>query len=139
MTDIALSTAGEVAVVFPLKAEIISLTAAVALTAGLPVYIDANGKAGIADANGSPPINRFRGIALENVGAGQTVDIIVKGVVAGYAVSGLAYDAPVYLSDSAGLLADSAGTTSLVVGHVLPMNEASGTFSKVLYVTGFAG
>jgi hypothetical protein len=136
MADIAV-VAAQVAPVDPMKAEIRDLIAAAALTAGQPVYIDANGKAGVADGNGDSPANRFRGIALKSVAAGQPVPVLVRGVVFGFTVSGLAYDAAVYVSDTAGSLADAAGTTSLVAGRVVPLTDRG--LTKVLYVTGYAG
>jgi hypothetical protein len=91
----------------------------------------------VADGNGDSPANRFRGIALKSVAAGQPVPVLVRGVVFGFTVSGLAYDAAVYVSDTAGSLADAAGTTSLVAGRVVPLTDRG--LTKVLYVTGYAG
>ncbi len=136
MTDLTV-TAAKVALVFPMEARVRTYKAAADLDAGTPVYINASGKVGKADANGASPINRFRGITLESVKAGQDVDVVIEGEVAGFDLSGLAYDAPVYVSDTVGVLADAAGTTSLAVGMVVPMND--GALTKVLRVTGEAG
>ncbi len=110
--------------------------AATAIEAGQPVYVDSNGKYALADANGSGT-DKFRGIALETVGAGQPLGVLVEGFLEGFTLAG-AYDSAAYVSDSVGELADAAGTTSLVVGKVMPFWKANGA-SKVLYVTGFAG
>lgn len=136
MADLTV-TKEKVAQVFPMEGLIRTYKAAVALDAGTPVYVDANGKANKADANGASPINRFRGITLETVGAGQDVDVISQGEIAGFDLSGLAYDAQVFVSDTAGALADAAGTTSLPVGRVHPMNDGAKT--KVLRLTGWSG
>lgn len=136
MADLTL-TAAQIAVVFPENSEIYDYIAAETITAGQPVYINTSGKAGVADANGISPINRFRGIALNKAYAGQAVSVLVKGSVYGYTLSGLAYDASVFVSDTAGSLADAAGTTSLAVGKVMPLSDKD--ISKVLYVTGIAG
>jgi hypothetical protein len=129
--------AGQVAQVFPMESRIRTYKAAVDLTAGLPVYIDANNKVNKSDGNGASPVNRFRGITLETVKAGQDVDVISDGEIAGFDLSGLAYDAAVYVSDNVGVLADVAGTTPLLVGRVHGMNDGAKT--KVLRLTGWAG
>jgi len=142
MSDLT-CTANNVAVVFPPtgsdpgRAEIYSYCAGANLTPGTPVYVDASGKVQPADANGSSPANRFRGIALENVKSGQVVSVIVKGAISGYDLSGMAYDAAVYVSDTAGALADSAGSTTLVAGRVMALPDKART--KILYLTGFSG
>lgn len=130
-------TAAQVSPVFPAQMEAYDYIAAETITQGQPVYINTSGKAGVADANGASPINRFRGIALHKAYAGQAVSILVKGAVYGFTLSGLAYDAPVYVSDTVGTYDDAAGTTSLVVGKVMPLADKD--ITKVLYVTGIAG
>lgn len=136
MADLTV-TAAQVAPVFPENAEIYDFIAAATLTAGQPVYINASGKADVADGNGSSPANRFRGIALMAASAGKAVSVLQRGAVYGFTLSSLAYDAAVYVSDTAGSLADAAGTTSLAVGKVMPLSDKD--ISKVLYVTGIAG
>lgn len=136
MADLTV-TAAQVATVFPTKADVVSYVSAAALTAGQPVYVNTSGKAGVADANGAAPINTFRGIALETVGAGQPVSVLRRGELYGFDLSALAFDAAVYVSDTAGSLADAAGTASLRVGRVQPLADAS-TVNKVLFVEGWA-
>ncbi len=76
---------------------------------------------------------RVMGIALNAAGVGQAVSVILQGHIEGFALSGVAYDAPVYLSDNnSGILGDAAGTVSVVVGRVMPLSDKS--LSKVLYV-----
>ncbi len=136
MADITV-TAAQVGIVFPEQSEIYSAVAAAAITAGQAVYIDANGKANLADADASTPANRFRGIALSKAGAGQAVSVLVKGAVYGYDLSGMAYDDPAYLSNTAGAFGTTAGSTSIICGRVMPLTDKG--LSKVLYVTGIAG
>lgn len=136
MTDIT-CTPAQVGIVLTEIADIYTLIAAAAITKGQPVYIDSNGKANVADANGSGT-RQFRGIALETVSAGQPVSVLHRGPVYGYDLSGVAFDAAIYVSDTAGSLADAAGTTSLAVGKVFPIGDSK-TVNKVLFVTGFAG
>ena len=131
MTDIAL-TAAQIAPVFPKEAEIYAFEAAATIAAGDAVYLNSSGKVDLADANGSGTL-QFRGIALNGGAAGQTIDVLKKGHVYGYTVASVAYDAPLYLSDTAGSIADGAGSTSINVGRVVPLNN-TGTLTKVVYI-----
>jgi hypothetical protein len=131
MADIAL-TAAQIAPVFPKEAEIYAFEAAVTITAGQAVYVNTSGKIDLADANGSGTL-QFRGIALNGGGAGQTIDVLKRGHVYGFTISAVAYDAPLFLSDTAGSIADGAGGTSINVGRVVPLNN-TGTLTKVVYV-----
>lgn len=129
MADIT-STAAQVAPVFPMEARIRSYIAAVAITAGQAVYRNSAGKADLADANGSGTL-QFRGIALSTVGAGAAVSVLEEGEVYGFTLSG-AYDSLAYVSNTAGALADAAGSTSIVAGRVT--NLTDGSLTKVLYI-----
>ncbi len=131
MADIT-STAARVAVIFPAKAIIFDAEAAVALEAGQPAYINSNGKAALADASNAATLVT-PGVVLNKAGAGQGVSILKEGHVAGFDLSGLAYGAKVYVSDTAGALADAAGSTSLVMGSVVPIAQVGGPV-KALYV-----
>lgn len=140
MADLTI-VSSKVGVTHPESAVIYTLIAAAAINAGQPVYINSNGKADLSDGNGSAPANTFRGIALQSVGAGQAVAVLISGFVdaAGLGAGALAYNAAIYVSDTGagGTLADAAGTTSLLVGRVVPL--ADGSLTKVVYVMGFAG
>ena len=131
MAAVAL-TAAQIGVVFPHTAEIYDFVAAATITRGQALYITSAGLVNLADANGSGTL-QFRGIALNGGGAGQAISVLKRGHCFGYTVSALAYDAPIYLSDTAGGLDTVAGSTSILVGHVVPLSDA-GTFTKVLYV-----
>lgn len=62
------------------------------------------------------------GIALATVVVGQTVTAVVDGDLdVGNALSALAFNAEVYLSDTDGTLADGAGTVSKIIGRVRPV------------------
>ena len=131
MTAIAL-TAAQISVVDPIKAVIRNYIAGVALTRGVPVYVDGTtGKLGIADGNGSGT-KQVRGITLDAGGAGAGIRVLEYGDVFGYTISGLDYDAVVYLSDTAGSLDTAAGTVTVIVGRVAPMTDAA--LTKVLRV-----
>lgn len=134
MSDIT-RTAAKVAVVYPDQAQIDNGIAAAAIEAGQPLYIDSNGKYALADANGSGT-DTFRGIALDTVAAGQPVSVLVQGTLYGYTLTG-AYASAAYVSNSVGELADAAGSTSLLVGRVVPVwNNKEAV--KALKVTGWA-
>ena len=130
MADITV-TAAQVAACFPDKAEITDMIAAAAITAGQAVYQDTNGKANVADANASGA-QQFRGIALQTVGAGQAVDILIRGHVYGFAITGMNADAVAYLSDTAGYLDTANGTMTVNCGRVTCLADATPT--KVLYI-----
>lgn len=116
--NLALVTADKIEVVVPLVQ--FSAPAAEAIEAGAPVRFDTStGK--FTNANGTTaPEARVFGIALKSVPAGMGLTVLKKGIVDGFALAALAYDAAVYLSDTDGTLADTAGTVSVVVGRVVP-------------------
>jgi hypothetical protein len=132
MTDIAL-TAAQIGVVFPSNCEIIDLIAAEAITKGQAVYQNSSGKAALADADGSGT-RQFRGIALKAAAAGQPVSILKRGHVYGFTVSGLNADVPLYLSNTAGALADagSSGGTTVIAGIVTCLTDKA--LTKVAYI-----
>jgi hypothetical protein len=120
MADIALYTANQVTVAESFVQQTGPTGGAV--TAGSAVRIDANGKfihGNATTATGG--VNAIYGIARRTCASGETITAIRKGVLDGYDVEALAYWAPVYLSDTAGRLADAAGTTTVIVGRVIPV------------------
>jgi hypothetical protein len=133
MADIT-RTAAQIAVLFPDEAEIYSFVAYETIAKGNPVYLTSAGTVGVADANGSGT-DTFFGIALEAGGAGQAISVLKRGHITGYTLSG-AYGSAAYVSNTAGELADSAGSTSLVVGHVVPTSDPA--YTKALYVNALA-
>jgi hypothetical protein len=118
MTDLALVTANRLYLVESL--EQMTLPAVEAIVAGQSVRIDTStGK--FTKANGTTAAEkRAYGMALKTVAAGQPVTAVRKGVVDGYDLSGLAYDADVYLSDTDGMPADAAGTVERKIAKVIP-------------------
>ena len=120
MANLALVTANKLEIVESI--EQMTLPTAETVHPGQAARLDtSSGK--YTKANGTTaPEARIYGIATGgkvNV-ANEPVTAIRKGVVDGYDLSALAYDAPVYLSDTDGTLADAAGTVSVVVGRVIP-------------------
>jgi hypothetical protein len=70
---------------------------------------------------------------LQTVGAGSPVEVCEDGELYGFDLSGVNYDAVIYLSNTAGALADSAGGTSVVCGRVNALTDTP-TLTKVLRV-----
>lgn len=118
MADINLVTANKVNIVESIKQ--LTAPAAEAITAGMAMRLDtASGKFTKAKATDAAEA-RVKWLAVKTVATGEAVTGIENGVMDGYDLSGLAYDAPVYLSDTDGRLADAAGTVSTVIGRVIP-------------------
>lgn len=118
--------------------EVFTGIAAVDLVPGTPVYIDANGKLAISDANGSGT-DKYRGIVLYRCNAGQPTTVLRKGTICDYDLASLAFDAPVYISNTAGKLDDTAGGTSLLVARVIAVPDAAAINKMLLFPSGFVG
>lgn len=134
MADLAVSTAGKIRIVESIIQ--FTLPAAEAITAGDIVRLDTtNGK--VTKANGSSAGEaRVLGIATKSVAAGLPVTCIRKGVLDGFDLSALAFDAAVYASDTDGRVADAAGTVSVVVGRVVSAtaNLLGASLDKLLFI-----
>lgn len=65
----------------------------------------------------------FDGLLLNNSASdGDAITIISRGAVYGFDLSAQDYGDVIYLSDTAGALADAAGTVSVPVGKVIKLN-----------------
>lgn len=129
MADIAL-TASRVEPIDVDKAVIYPFVCGETITKGQAVYLATTGKVGVADANASGKQQAI-GIALKGGAANEVIDVMVKGRVAGFTLTSQDYGAPLYLSDTAGALADAAGTMTVGVGRVVPLTDKP-TLTKVL-------
>src|SRR5436190_3580070 len=90
------------------------------VAAGVPVREEATtGK--YTQGNGSDTTeNQIRGIAVNSAVAGETITPMKKGVLdIGDALSSYSYGVPIYLSDTDGTLANTAGSQSVIVGRVI--------------------
>jgi hypothetical protein len=137
MSDLAV-TAASVAPVFPPSGDGLTDTiirnyrAKVAITAGQSVFLDGTtGRVDLA-SSGASGTKQFRGIALTTCGVGDVVRVQEKGCLYGFTLTGLAFDALIYQSDTAGSLATAAGTATVPVGRVLPLCD--NVPSAVLYI-----
>ena len=131
MADIVV-TAAQIAPVYVGEAEIYTMIAGVAVTAGQAVYqVTTTGLLALSDGSGAGTA-LCHGIALETKGIGQAVSVLKRGHVAGYTLAGN-YGSSAFLSDTnSGILADAAGTVSVVGGKVIALPDSAAT--KVLYV-----
>lgn len=133
MADIALVLANSVSLVHPIAQ--LTLPAAEAITAGMAVRIDtASGK--FTKANGTSAAEaRVFGIAVKTVIAGEALTAIAAGIMDGWDLSGLAYDAAVYLSDTDGRLeGTTAATVDVPIGRVIPGWAVGSTADKLLWI-----
>lgn len=91
----------------------------------------------IALGNGTNAAEAARGgIAVHAAAIGETVIIINQGLVdVGEALAALNFGALVYVSDTDGTFADTAGTVSVAAGMVIPV-WGSPTADRVLWLFG---
>ena len=102
-----------------------------AVSRGELLYQKADGDFALADANVAGA-HRVRAIALEDGKANSTISVVTFGVLSGYGLSGMDYDDPVYLSDTAGSPSDVSGSTQVVVGIVWNVPTATSGHKRVL-------
>lgn len=122
MADIAVVST-ELGLPFPKEARVRSYKAAEALTKGQSVYRSTTGTVGISDGNITAK-DEFLGIALQSAGqAGQTIDVLEMGECEGFTVTGMNVGDKVFLSDTAGALADGPGTRFEIVGEIVNLND----------------
>lgn len=135
MADLTV-TASQVAIQMTRESQIRSRTCAVAITAGQAIYYDTNGKVNPADADGGNPLYQFDGIALDTCAAGEVTRVIEEGWMDGYDLSGLAYNADVWLSTTPGALATAppVAGAAVKVARVDWRNDAGGSFGRLLRI-----
>lgn len=131
MADIVV-VAAKVARLSPGTDEVYDFIAAATITAGQALYVDSNGRVNLADANGSGTL-QFCGIALAGSRLGQAVSVLKRGYIGGFTISGLNYWAQLFVSNTAGALADAAGGTSILGGRIVPLTDGN-TRTKALYI-----
>ncbi len=97
----------------------VTAPASEAITLAQYVRLSTAGK--LEPGNGTDATESAKGgVALSTVGAGETVTMVTDGYLdVGNALTAMAFNASVYLSDTDGTLATTAGTVSRVVGRVV--------------------
>lgn len=101
------------------------------MTAGHSVFQNTAGAYALTDASHANQFG-FRGILLETNVASGVVSLLRRGILAGYDLSGMNYDDPVYLSNTAGVLSTTAGDNSVIVGRVVSTTDPART--RALYI-----
>ena len=131
MGDIAL-TAAKIGLVYPEKADVFTGIAGTTITAGQFVYgIISSGKIGLADEDASAEASACLGMALNGATAGYPVDIVRRGHVYGFTLSGHAYWLVCSVSNTAGAILDTGASTN-IVARIEPLSDND--LTKVLYV-----
>ncbi|MCU0464061.1 MAG: hypothetical protein MUF38_05790 [Anaerolineae bacterium] len=116
------------------QVEVYSLVAGEYIEAGQLVCINSSGKVVKADA-GALATARAAGFATANANINEGVSVLRRGMLEGFTLTSLAYNALVYVSDTAGAVADApgaSGTYRKVVGSVWAKSDPTKT--KVLMV-----
>lgn len=134
MADVVLTTAGQLRVEESL--EQMTLPAGVAVAAGQSVLQDGTtGKWALSDASSAGTTPAY-GMAVKTVPAGLPVTAIRRGVIEGFVLTDQDYGEQIFLSDTAGGIADAAGTTSSVIGEVIAVHThlVGGVPDKLLRV-----
>lgn len=118
-----------------------TLPAAEVIGPGEPVIADANGKAAPASAAnagtaGVIGVNLSPRITAANMAAHviSDGDVYLEDANGANVLADLDYGAEVFLSDTEGRLADTAGTVSVRIGRVMPLWDQQ-TPTKVLRIT----
>lgn len=119
MADIALTTAGRVEVLESNSQT--TLQAGVAVTAGQAIRPGTNGTWILALATAASNGAGVH-IATKTAAVGEGLTGIRAGVMDGFALSGLAQNDSVFLSDTSGAIATGSGTASIQLGRVMPAN-----------------
>lgn len=91
-------------------------------------------KAMLGNASSTTEYANLHGIALSNEKyVGDSVTLFRDGLLDwGDALDSMDYGAPIYVSDTDGTFADSAGTvTTAIAGYVFPVFESDGTVKKL--------
>lgn len=133
MADIV-RTSSSVALVKPQDNHIYPLVAGENIEAGQLVCINSSGKAVKADA-GALATARAAGFATHYANSGAGVSVLRRGMLKGFTLTGLAYNALVYASDTAGAVADAPGAIGTFTKVVASVWALSGpTAEKVLMV-----
>lgn len=138
MAAIALRTAGDISLDVVEKFIFDTQPAGVALNAGDLVGYDANGAfttAGIDQASAANARIAY-GIVLRKVAVGESVTAVRKGVIDGFNLDALAYNAALYTGTGTGTVETAAGVAGRELGRVIPArgNLRGGAADKVLFV-----
>lgn len=105
--------------------------------AGAPVRFDPVTGRFLNASAAAPATAVVYGIALKGVKKGMGVTAMRRGWVEGFNLDALPFDAQVYLSTTTGKLSTTPGTTSVLIGRVLPVHghdRNTGSPAKLLNI-----
>ena len=114
-----------------IEARLIPMIADEAIQKGQAVYRKATGRAGLG-SSGAVATAKPVGVATTSVQPGTAFDALYHGMLAGYDLGDVDPGTTVYLSDTAGAVADAAGTVSVPIGTVHTLTDV--TFTKVVFI-----
>lgn len=125
MADITASATGSPVVESDPRDQHNAVTA-VAITALQSIYINSSGLWALADSGAVGTATSVY-LATRTAAAGTPLTGSRRCIVDGLDVAALAYNAPIYLSGTAGAWADEVGSgeTEVLAGRVIPVNGAS--------------
>ena len=107
------------------------------VTKGQWVYtVTTSGRVGPGNT-GSAGKTKSKGIALNDAGDGQAVDVLEKGFADGFELGGLAYEADIFPGATDGVLADTISNSIPANGRVVAISDrdpATGLPSKILQI-----
>lgn len=112
--------------------------ASVAINAGQLVRNDANGRWAIANATDAANAGQRVAMAINTASQYEAITAVFKGVIniGGTGLDAVANDAPLYLSDTAGAIATSAGTVSKLVATVTSVKSSTAQQDKLVRMNG---
>lgn len=119
MAAISLTTAGRVEVISSDPDQQRHLRCSVAVAAGQAVHVNSSGQWALANATDAANSTGVY-IALRAGAAGEYVTASRVCKIDGLAITAMAFDDPIYLSDTAGTLSTTAGTVTVILGRVKP-------------------
>lgn len=99
--------------------EQMTLPAGGTIKAGAPVRVNSSGQFVECDGTTAGNADAY-GIATKRAVVGEAVTAIKRGVLGGFVFT-QAYWSNIFISDTAGVLADAAGTVSKIVGKIIPV------------------
>jgi hypothetical protein len=134
MADLAYVSSTAISIVEPLI--IFPGVAGASIVAGQLVRFDtATGRFVVATPD-TTANNRVFGVAARAASAGQALTVVRKGVMDGWVLDALAWDAPLWLGTTGNLADATAGATPVTVGRVVPgfYNTAGRAHDKLAFI-----
>lgn len=115
-----------------------TLPASVAINAGQLIKVDSNGDWALALATTAANAGKRTAMAINKASIGEAITGVYKGVIdlGGTALDAVANDADLYVSDTSGAIATSAGTATRIVAQVTVGRGSATQQDKLLRMNG---